>query len=238
MNIESNIISKLAQLRRVINPPDKIIDLDHLQSLITSPDCYSVVEGPFYNHMLGFFRKLEEVPGDIVSVGVWKGGSALYLQGINVMLNQHRRLWLNDTFNGFVVESLKHPKDLAALDLFKDMLAPHFPTPKGIEQLFRSQGLWTDQIHILEGPVEIELPKAAINEIAFLHIDVDFYEPTYAALENAYSKVSKGGWIVIDDYGVDMFDCRQAVDDFRAKHQITAPLQMLSDYIGYWKKNG
>jgi len=34
-----------------------------------------------------------------------------------------------------------------------------------------------------------------------LHLDLDVYEPTKFILEKLYNKVSKGGIILIDDYG-------------------------------------
>jgi hypothetical protein len=40
---------------------------------------------------------------------------------------------------------------------------------------------------------------------AFVHIDVDLYEPTLASLEYFYPRLVKGGVIVCDDYGSKLF---------------------------------
>ena len=55
-----------------------------------------------------------------------------------------------------------------------------------------------------------------------------------AGLESLYDKVSAGGYVFVDDYGA-MRECRAAVDDFRTRRSISAPLER-ADQIGYWKK--
>jgi O-methyltransferase len=55
------------------------------------------------------------------------------------------------------------------------------------------------------------------------------------ALNSLYGKVSVGGYTIVDDYGA-VPACRHAVDDFRAEHGITEPVQAI-DWAGiYWKK--
>lgn len=46
-----------------------------------------------------------------------------------------------------------------------------------------------------------------------MHIDVYLYEPTKVILEKLYSRVTKGGIIVLDDYGA-FAGTNKAVDDF------------------------
>ncbi len=45
------------------------------------------------------------------------------------------------------------------------------------------------------------------------------YESTMDQLFNLYSKISVGGVIIVDDYGVE--SCRRAIHDFRNWHNIT-----------------
>jgi O-methyltransferase len=54
-------------------------------------------------------------------------------------------------------------------------------------------------------------------------------------LVNLYPKLSSGGYIIIDDYGA-IQNCKQAVDDYRAEHNIVAPIVTV-DWTGvYWRK--
>ena len=68
-----------------------------------------------------------------------------------------------------------------------------------------------------------------------LHIDVDFYQPTFFSLEKFYPKVIDGGWIIIDDYNVEIFDCKKAVDEFRTINNISDKLIKLGNYQVGWK---
>jgi hypothetical protein len=54
------------------------------------------------------------------------------------------------------------------------------------------------------------------------------------ALANLYSKLSSGGFCIIDDYGLP--GCRKAVEDFRAAEKITAEIKEI-DWMGaFWRK--
>jgi O-methyltransferase len=53
------------------------------------------------------------------------------------------------------------------------------------------------------------------ERFAFLHIDVDLYEPTRASLEFFYERLTPGGIIQMDDYNfLDWPGAQKAVDDF------------------------
>jgi hypothetical protein len=231
----------LERVRRVINPPERIVDFEHLSQLIHDPDCHTVVEGKFYDEMVRFMGELatNRVPGDILVAGVWKGGSSLYLQALNRAFHLGKRVWLCDTFRGFIDEDITHRKDQEALRIFAEDLrfSVALPTAGDVERLFRRCHLWGDDVHILEGRLEEMLADRRWKQLSLIHIDVDFYEPTLAALELTYDSLSVGGYVVIDDYGVEMFNCADAVDDFRAAHRISEPLQRMTDYIAYWRRD-
>jgi hypothetical protein len=54
-------------------------------------------------------------------------------------------------------------------------------------------------------------------------LDSQWYESTKICLEKLYDKVVDGGTIIIDDYG-HWVGCKNAVDEFRHKHNILNPL--------------
>ena len=66
---------------------------------------------------------------------------------------------------------------------------------------FARYGLLDDQLQFLDGWFRETLPHAPIDSVALLRADGDMYESTMDILENLYSKVSLGGYVVIDDYG-------------------------------------
>ena len=68
--------------------------------------------------------------------------------------------------------------------------------------------------------------------LAVLRLDGDLYQSTMDALVALEPKVATGGFVVVDDYG-GWQSCRAAVDDYRAEHDITAPIQSIG-WTGVW----
>jgi O-methyltransferase len=70
-----------------------------------------------------------------------------------------------------------------------------------------------------------------------LRLDGDIYESTIVSLEALYPKLSPGGFAIIDDYNC-VPGCKLAVDEYRAAHGITEPLQPI-DWTGvFWQRRG
>ena len=69
-----------------------------------------------------------------------------------------------------------------------------------------------------------------------LHIDVDFFEPTKAVLENTYSKVVSGGVVLINDYNVKNLSCKDAVVAYRSANNIQEPIIEIGKHMAYWIK--
>ena len=71
-----------------------------------------------------------------------------------------------------------------------------------------------DNIEFVEGPVEKTLNEKNIpKRISLLRLDTDWYSSTKKELDALYEKVSKGGVIIIDDYG-HWGGSKKAVDEF------------------------
>lgn len=54
---------------------------------------------------------------------------------------------------------------------------------------------------IVKGDVSVTLQHRN-EKVAFVHMDMDVYVPTYYALHNIWPRLKKGGVIMCDDYGV------------------------------------
>ncbi|RPH80243.1 MAG: hypothetical protein EHM80_05790, partial [Nitrospiraceae bacterium] len=79
------------------------------------------------------------------------------------------------------------------------------------------------------------LPTAPISQLAVLRLDGDLYESTMDALNALYPKVSPGGFVVVDDYGLPT--CRAAIDDFRRARGIIDPIHRI-DWTGvFWQRS-
>ena len=87
----------------------------------------------------------------------------------------------------------------------------------------------------LKGLFSETLPTAPIDRLALTRLDGDMYESTMDALTALYDKLSPGGYVLIDDYGLD--GCKAAVDDFRSERTIQEPMTSV-DWSGVtWRKS-
>ena len=84
-----------------------------------------------------------------------------------------------------------------------------------------------NKLHFIEGKVEDTLPQNTPESLSILRIDVDFYSPTKHALQHLFPRLSVGGALILDDYGV-WRGARQAVDEYIAENNIPILLQRTS----------
>lgn len=174
------------------------------------------------------------VPGDCIETGVWRGGATILMRAI---LKEHnitdRTVWVADSFEGLPTPNpQKYPADNYTFKINNDVLGVSLEV---VQENFRRYGLLDNQVKFLKGYFKDSLPTAPIKQIALLRLDGDFYESTMDALVHLYDKVPVGGYIIIDDYEA-MESCAKAVHDFRNKHGITEPMYRAGWSIVYWKK--
>jgi O-methyltransferase/8-demethyl-8-(2,3-dimethoxy-alpha-L-rhamnosyl)tetracenomycin-C 4'-O-methyltransferase len=55
-------------------------------------------------------------------------------------------------------------------------------------------------------------------------------------LANLYGRVSRGGYVIVDDYGV-IAACYQAVHDFRNAHGIREPIVAIDKQGAFWRRS-
>jgi O-methyltransferase len=176
----------------------------------------------------------QNVPGDLVECGVWRGGASIFMRAILKAYQEIQRIvWASDSFQGFPKPSQRsHPWDAKVnLSRFRQLGV----SLEEVKSNFSRYGLLDDRVRFLAGWFKDTLPEAPIKEIAILRCDADLYESTMDILNALYSKVSAGGYVIIDDYKL-AFGCRAAVDEFRNKHGITARMIDIDHDAVYWQR--
>ncbi len=158
-----------------------------------------------------------DIEGDIVEIGVYKGGSALSmmlrLQEKNIL---NKIIHLYDTFEG-MTESSIYDVDLNnvnAQDAF-DMYLCKCDLDSVVNNIKSNTSYPQDFIKYHIG--DILKTKFIPEKISFLRLDTDWYESTKFELDNFFDKVSQNGVIIVDDYG-HWKGCKKAVDEFLEKH--------------------
>ncbi len=176
----------------------------------------------------------ENVPGDFLEAGVWRGGVGIMLRGVLSAYGvSDRCLWLADSFEGLPPpDKDAYPSDSASEFHTCPELAVNIDQVKGN---FRKYDLLDDQVVFLKGWFKDTLPQAPIDKIALLRLDGDLYESTMQGLVSLYDKVSDNGYIIIDDYHC-VPQCAQAVEDFCAKRNISPVLNEIDGVGVYWRK--
>lgn len=161
-----------------------------LPSLIPDHDLLTLVDVAF-----------STPPGAFVELGVYQGGSAQRLY--ELAKGQGRALHLFDTFAGHTQsgeqDHANHPNGR-----FSDCIDPD-ELQRLLPLAYIHRGVFPDTFN------EIEI---WLDEVAFVHCDMDLYEPTRAACELLPPVMASGGVILFDDYFHD--DCpgvRKAVDE-------------------------
>jgi hypothetical protein len=91
-------------------------------------------------------------------------------------------------------------------------------------------GYPSDKIHFIKGMVEQTTPHSAPDKIALLRLDTDWYKSTKHEMIHLFPRLSKGGVLVIDDYG-HWQGSRKAIDEYLAENNVKLLLNRI-DYTG------
>jgi len=164
------------------------------------------------------------IAGDYVECGVWKGGSSMLIAKTLLSLGvTDKKLYLMDTFEG-----MSEPTE------YDEYLPEKIDTKKTWQQASNRDGHneWcyssldevknnmekteypSKNIICIKGKVENTLTeKNSINDIAILRLDTDWYESTKVEMEKLYPLLQQNGVLILDDYGA-WAGAKKAVDEY------------------------
>ena len=197
--------------------------------------CYSMVGLKRLDNLQVCIEKVlkEGVPGDLIETGVWRGGSCILMRAV-LKLHQisDRQVWVADSFEGLPTPS--HDADKNYTDLSDD---PYLKVSmEDVQSNFGRFGLLDEQVRFLKGWFKDTLEAAPIKQLAVLRLDGDLYESTMDVLKALYHKVSKGGFVIIDDYH-SWQTCKRAVDEFRTQMGISNSIEEIDGMAVFWRKS-
>jgi O-methyltransferase len=162
----------------------------------------------------------KNVPGNFVECGVWRGGASMYARAC---LPDDRKVVMCDSFEGL-------PYDPAEPEYF---IFDHLKvSQEEVRQNFKNYGL-EKNLQYVKGYFCDSLPGLK-TPIAILRADGDMYSSTMDILQNLYSQVSSGGFVIIDDYSLE--PCARAVTEFLGKQNYKVELVKIDRDAVYWKK--
>ena len=179
------------------------------------------------------------IEGDFVECGVWRGGSTM--AAIDTLLkanDKSREIYLYDTYEG-MSEPTEHDKvftGTAADELMNSSDREDATSVwcySALEEVQKNVGSLkypAAKVHYIKGKVEDTIPQNIPQKIALLRLDTDWYESTAHELKYLYPLLVPGGVIIIDDYG-HWEGARKAVDEYIASEKLPLLLNRI-DYTG------
>jgi hypothetical protein len=201
--------------------------------LATIHNCDFVADPRFVR---AYRRALERQPGTAIRwrahVVQWAGAHAATLRGDFVecgvnraflstalmayidfdRLGAERRFYLFDTFSGLVPEQVR-PEEHAA---FRN---PYTDCFEQVRDAFRE----SPNVILVRGVVPDSLRTVAIEQVAYLSIDMNCVAPEVAALEFFWPRLVPGAVVILDDYGFSGHESqKRGADEFAAR--VGAPI--------------
>ena len=152
---------------------------------------HSMVDHMRCFELWGLVAETAKVEGDILEVGVWRGGTGCVMAARAQMIGREGVVFLCDTFRGVV--------KAGAIDPYSG--GEHADTEIGIVNRL----LLKENIHnciVLPGIFPDDTGEIiAARRFSLCHIDVDVYQSGLEVFEWVWPRTPPGGVVVFDDYG-------------------------------------
>jgi hypothetical protein len=178
------------------------------------------------------------IPGDIVECGVWKGGSSMVCAlSMIQMQSTNKKIYMYDTYSGMSEPTEKDVDFEGNYSIKKwkkmeknDYNQWDYASLEEVKKNMQTTKYPEQNIIYIKGKVEETIPKNIPDEISILRLDTDWYESTYHELVHLFPKLSKNGVIIIDDYG-HWRGSKEAVDKYIEENEVKILLNRI-DYTG------
>ena len=159
-------------------------------------------------------RSVRHVYGDTAECGVLEGGgSYLICSVLGDAANRTHHAF--DSFEGLSSPSAEdRPAVVTSFEWKKgDLAVPLSRVKRSLERF--------DFVEYHPGWIPDRFADVSDRRFAFVHVDVDLYEPTRASLEFFFERLSPEGILLCDDYGhATCPGARKALDELSRRHGI------------------
>ena len=161
--------------------------------------------------LLDLARTTRKITGDIAECGVRHGKSSLFiLSGMGT--GSGRSFHIFDSFEGLSEPRSFDRNESGDTAWKKGELAVEEQT------VLRNLRGFDTPIELHKGWIPDRFKDVKNSKFAFVHVDVDLYEPTRDSFAFFYPRMSKGGVMICDDYGSAYCPgAKKAVDEFFAE---------------------
>lgn len=181
----------------------------------------TLVDTPRLWELWELVEQIAQLPGAILEVGAWRGGSSA-LMGLRLRnLGVTKRVYIADTFAGVAKASGEDPyyRGGEHCDTSLDIITSFF------------HYLALQNYELLEGVFPEETAhRVQDKNVALCHIDVDVYRSAADIFFWVWPRLPRGGVCVFDDYG--FFGC-EGVTQFVNEIRLQRDLFVVSNLNGH-----
>jgi hypothetical protein len=164
------------------------------------------------------YKRVVNVPGDIIECGVFKGSGLLLWAHLVKIFNpiSLRRIVGFDTFAGYPDDTHKE-SDRRSSRRFSEVAGYDLP---GLDSLLASIELLGlgGRVDLVPGDARSTIQDYVVRtpgfRIALLNLDFDTYDATLAALRHLFPRVVSGGIVVLDEYAERGWGESDAIDEY------------------------
>jgi len=176
------------------------------------------------------------VQGDIIEIGVWKGGMIMIMLLKLMQLGiTDRKVHLYDTFTGMTEPSVEDVCRLGQASNLGDLVKCECAFDNVYANVL-STGYPIDNITFHKGDIRLIDPNIDVpSKIAVLRLDNDWFELYKFELPVFEPNVQINGIITIDDYGY-WNGCKKAIDAYLELLDYNVCITQIDDCGIYWYK--
>ncbi len=174
-----------------------------------------------------------EIEGDFIETGVWRGGMSIFARGVLRANNQmQRKSFVCDSFRGLPPGD----RDLDPRDKQWYRINYLEVSDVTVAENFKAAGLLDPNVIFVKGFFNDTMSEVAkmTESLAIMRLDGDMYESTVDVLYRLYEKLSIGGYVIMDDWTG--FPSKTACEDFFKVHGISPVIVQVDAISAYWQK--
>ena len=168
---------------------------------------------------LEIFKSIKNVKGCVIEFGIFRGNSFIRLMLFNKIYNFKKKFYGFDTFGEF--PKSKNYFDNLQRNKFTKSAGTSSIHKSSLDRILKKKKL--TNFTLIKGDVLVTLPKFIRKnkkfKISLINLDLDLYEPSKIVLESLYSRLSKNGVIILDNYKT-FYGETKAVNEFCKKYKI------------------
>jgi hypothetical protein len=227
--------------------PVYLHDLDDLERRIMVEISYLIAQsGDSVAQLVRAVRYIVEakLPGEFVECGVYRGGSIVcMIRTLQALGVTDRHIWMFDTFEGMPEPQAvdEHYAQTQDEDGGVKSWARHkrvdgrgsdwcYCPIEEVRKTVLRTGYPEDKLHFVKGLVEDTIPSHGPEQIALLRLDTDFYRSTKHELVHLYPRLTRGGVLIVDDYGA-YRGSRLATDEYFRENGMTVLLSRVDENV-------